>query len=290
MLPVQIVLCVLLAVSRQNLASFPQHSRHHTADAEKQISGMGNSHSTDAIEPNDTRSMYNTLETRQPTAGPSIVVDPQSAPVPAPGALPGSKVPSYFGLMSCATIDVIPHQRQHHQRLLPGNNSAAGAFDSPIASVTDVWLIAGQSNASGDNGEDGQDPPLMSQPLPDFMSIFPPEGRWTALTVPGTHLRVHGFDDARSIGPDIAFARALLALGCSNAVGLVPTAQGGSDLHTKWAPGGSHYSYSVSQAKAAMAALPGARLRGIIWVQVRAHRVHIILTHMLRRWHLNQEC
>ncbi len=50
-------------------------------------------------------------------------------------------------------------------------------------------------------------------------------------------------------------------------VGLVPTAAGGTNLYSQWQPGGDLYTFMLAQTKAAMAAAPGARLRGMIWVQ-----------------------
>lgn len=50
-------------------------------------------------------------------------------------------------------------------------------------------------------------------------------------------------------------------------MGLIPTALGGTNLNDEWQPGGELYTFMVAQTKAAMAAAPGAKLRGMVWFQ-----------------------
>ncbi|KXZ52686.1 hypothetical protein GPECTOR_9g732 [Gonium pectorale] len=168
--------------------------------------------------------------------------------------------------------------------------SAASAVDvsttqpqSPLASpagggIVDVWIVAGQSNAVGDNEADGIPMPAAAAPLPGRILAFDCGGVWMDAQ-PNTHTGVHGYSRGDSVGPDMAFARALLALGLSGRVGFVPTAKGATSLFADWRPGGGGggaelYGAMIARTRAAMAApMPGGgtgRLRGMIWVQGEA--------------------
>ncbi|GLC50703.1 hypothetical protein PLESTB_000410000 [Pleodorina starrii] len=166
----------------------------------------------------------------------------------------------------CSGLDTVDLASTHPHSPIP----------SPAASgLVDVWIIAGQSNAVGDNSEDGTPIPAASQPLPGLVLSYDSTGRWRD-AVPNIHAGVHGYDREPSCGPAIAFGRTLVGLGLSGRVGLVPCAKGATNLFHDWRPagGGDLYGTMIARTKAALAApLPGggnARLRGMIWVQGEA--------------------
>ncbi|GIL60766.1 hypothetical protein Vafri_15298 [Volvox africanus] len=147
---------------------------------------------------------------------------------------------------------------------------------SPAAiGLVDVWIVAGQSNAVGENAADGTSIPHASQPLPGLVMSYDSTGAWRDAT-PNIHAGIHGYSQEPSCGPGISFGRALVSLGLSGRVGLVPTAKGATNLFHDWKPagGGDLYGTMISRTKAAMSApLPGGgtcRLRGMIWVQGEA--------------------
>ncbi|MCC7492542.1 MAG: sialate O-acetylesterase [Fimbriimonadaceae bacterium] len=127
--------------------------------------------------------------------------------------------------------------------------------------VGDLWVIAGQSNASGTGLGPVVDPPELG------VHLFGNDETWQLATHPledATHtlhpLTVHGVFQAHS--PWLAFARRLrAALGYP--IGLLPTALGGSPL-AMWEPArrGLLYANLLSLVRAA-----GGRVRGVVWYQ-----------------------
>lgn len=128
------------------------------------------------------------------------------------------------------------------------------------AQPTDIFLLIGQSNMAGRGIVTGED----RQPIPGVFA-FSKERQWVPAIDP-----VH-FDrpDRTGVGLGRTFAATLIRLGAAKNVGLVPAAFGGSAL-AEWVPGGTHYTNAVDRLKAALAASPGARLRGILWHQGEA--------------------
>ncbi|KAG1674200.1 hypothetical protein FOA52_013820 [Chlamydomonas sp. UWO 241] len=103
--------------------------------------------------------------------------------------------------------------------------------------TTDVWVLAGQSNTVGENQADGQPMPHSVRPWPSRVLAFSPDGAWCDAQ-PSVHFRVHGYQDRHSVGPDMSFARAVVAACASGA-----------------------------RTEAALSSLPGAHLAGMLWVQ-----------------------
>ncbi|KAL6755083.1 SGNH hydrolase-type esterase domain-containing protein [Haematococcus lacustris] len=96
-----------------------------------------------------------------------------------------------------------------------------------------------------------------------------PGGRlwsWTAAV-----RNVHGVSHnnaapSDATGPDIPFARALLASGTSQRVGIIPMAAGGTNLFNNWMPeNNAFFDAMINQTRRAMAAAaPNVRLRGML--------------------------
>lgn len=129
--------------------------------------------------------------------------------------------------------------------------------------VGDLWLIAGQSNASGTGKGAATDPPelgvhqlgnderwrLATHPLEDATGTLHP------ITITGIF---HGH------APWLAFARRLRAR-TGVPVGLIPTALGGSPL-ARWV-GDDGSAGDLTANMLAMARLAGGRVAGIVWYQ-----------------------
>jgi hypothetical protein len=134
----------------------------------------------------------------------------------------------------------------------------------------DVWIVAGDQSAVGANAGDGQAPPHAASPWPGRIWMFMGDGQWTDAAA-NIHAAsgIHGFSDTGAVGPGIAFARTLLLTDTSHKVGLVPVGMSGSDM-TAWDPnGGAAYHFMIRQVVAAVdrRLVPGAHLRGILWLQ-----------------------
>ncbi|EFJ41044.1 hypothetical protein VOLCADRAFT_99022 [Volvox carteri f. nagariensis] len=151
---------------------------------------------------------------------------------------------------------------------------------SPMASpavmgLVDVWIIAGQSNAVGDNSADGTPVPAASKPLPGLVLSYDCTGTWRDAT-PNIHAGIQGYTREPSCGPAISFGRTLVSLGLSGRVGLVPAAKGATNLFHDWKPtgGGELYGTMIARTKAALMSTPPGggtcRLRGLIWIQGEA--------------------
>lgn len=136
----------------------------------------------------------------------------------------------------------------------------------------DIWLVAGQSNAVGDNWRDGLPLPEASAPAGEAILAFTPAGRWAAAQ-PNIHVGVHNYSQPDSVGPEMSFARMLITEGISRRVGLIPTAKCNTDLATDWKPGtGFYYQHMLQAVTGAMQAAQQGEweaptLAGMIWVQ-----------------------
>lgn len=128
------------------------------------------------------------------------------------------------------------------------------------AQPSDLFLLIGQSNMAGRGVVSDED----RQPIPGVFA-FSKDRQWVPAVDP-----VH-FDrpDRTGVGLARTFASTLIRYGAAKSVGLVPAAFGGSAL-SEWVPGSAHYTNAVDRLKAALAAAPGARLRGILWHQGEA--------------------
>jgi hypothetical protein len=125
--------------------------------------------------------------------------------------------------------------------------------------VGDVWIIAGQSNASGTGTGYVEDPPLLG------VHQFGNDNVWKLAAHPlgdATHTRhpitVHGVFQAHS--PWISFGRRLLEQ-TGHPIGLLPTALGGSSI-SRWQPGADLYRNMLTMVQQA-----GGAARGIVWYQ-----------------------
>ncbi len=134
--------------------------------------------------------------------------------------------------------------------------AAAVAGAQPV----DVFLLIGQSNMAGRGVVREED----RRPIEGIFA-FTKERLWAPAVDP-----IH-FDrpDRTGVGLGRSFARTLIEMKAARQVGLVPAAFGGSSLE-EWKPGSEHYRNAVERTKAALAAAPGARLRGILWHQGEA--------------------
>lgn len=127
--------------------------------------------------------------------------------------------------------------------------------------VGDVWVIAGQSNASGTGTGYVEDPPTLG------VHLFGNDEQWKLACHPledATRTRhpitVHGVFQGHS--PWLAFGRRLKTeLGYP--IGLIPTAMGGAPL-SRWLPGpeGDLYANMLDMVR-----LTGGGLRGVVWYQ-----------------------
>ncbi len=194
-----------------------------------------------------------------------------------------------------------PQQQQPHQAAPPlpaatsgggrGENDEAPASPllapraSPLPSsdqTVDVWVLAGQSNAVGENAYDGYDPPPQSAPWPGRLLAFPNStGAWQDAEENMHALAAGCFRGAcrSGVGPAMAFGRTLIELGLSYRVGFVPTACGGSSLAWDWKAGeGRRFVHMVNVTRRAMEDGDGGagggggsglrlQLRGVVWVQ-----------------------
>ncbi|KAG2492021.1 hypothetical protein HYH03_009750 [Edaphochlamys debaryana] len=134
----------------------------------------------------------------------------------------------------------------------------------------DMWIIAGQSNAVGENPEGG--PQGCCMPIPGRLLTFNfvdnDSNRWgDAAPCVGCISRGR-WQWQDSCGPDMGFGRVLLQMGVSDRVGFIPTALGGTSLQQQWCPGCPQWNDMVNAVnRAVKAAGPKSRLRGMIWVQ-----------------------
>lgn len=133
-------------------------------------------------------------------------------------------------------------------------DAAAGTPREPLQ----LYLLMGQSNMAGRDTRDlamqEDDPRILAQAA---------DGAWRVARDP-IHARTGRIEPG--VGPGIAFARELLRAQPAQAVGLIPTAVGGSPLR-RWVKGGDLYQQALARARAALAQ---GELRGVLWHQGEA--------------------
>ncbi|CAL1396014.1 unnamed protein product [Linum trigynum] len=155
-------------------------------------------------------------------------------------------------------------------------------LDRPLAeasNVTDIFILAGQSNMAGrggvDRGKWNGVVPSQSAPSPSILRLSAGM-RWQPAAEP-LHVDI---DVAKNktcgVGPGMAFANALLPelMRCNEAasavvvVGLVPCAVGGTRIR-QWRRGKRLYGRMVRRARAAARGGGGGRrrIRGVLWYQ-----------------------
>ena len=119
-----------------------------------------------------------------------------------------------------------------------------------------MWIIAGQSNAAGENGADGQEVPWISRTNPGLFVYQNQSAGWSEITDVNLHYNIWGYMPVnKSIGPAIAFGRTILNSKVpkgTKAVGFIPVAFGGTNLAVDWQKGSKYYNFMVSQAKLAL--------------------------------------
>ncbi|KAL6751352.1 SGNH hydrolase-type esterase domain-containing protein [Haematococcus lacustris] len=139
----------------------------------------------------------------------------------------------------------------------------------PPPPTLDVWIVAGGSNAVGENGPwDGEssDPPL-NQEEPAAIRMWSIVNQSWAAAVRNVHdVSNKGAAPSSTTGPEIPFARALIAAGASQLVGFIQVSVGGTNLFNNWMPENNEYFQAmINQTRLAMAAAgANARLQGMI--------------------------
>ncbi|KAG1658763.1 hypothetical protein FOA52_001305 [Chlamydomonas sp. UWO 241] len=126
----------------------------------------------------------------------------------------------------------------------------------------------------GDNLRDWQDMPECGTPWPGSIFSFPQgnstwEPEWDIAKPNVCLFAQSGQEDLESMGPEMAFAKALIAGNASQRVGFVPVTWGGSSLFGEWSDSRRGLLATLlNQVHLAMAqAGPHAALRGMVWVQ-----------------------
>lgn len=152
---------------------------------------------------------------------------------------------------------------------------------APTATRLRVVLIGGQSNADG-RAAVSELPSELQSPQADVDFFYKTEGRTASFTT----LRP-GLSETNGYGPAIALGRHLADLHAGETgtrVALIKYANGGTNLHVQWKPGGDEtttgdgneyvvFQETVSSGLAALAAAyPGAsvELQGMVWMQGEA--------------------
>lgn len=125
--------------------------------------------------------------------------------------------------------------------------------------VGDLWVIAGQSNASGTGTGAAEDPPTLG------LHQLGQDEKWKLATHPledATHTKhpatVHGVFQAHA--PWLSFARRLHGV-LDYPIGLIPAALGGSPI-SLWQPGAKLFENLVD-----LVAVAGGKIKGVVWHQ-----------------------
>lgn len=121
-----------------------------------------------------------------------------------------------------------------------------------------IYLLMGQSNMAGRDTRD-----LALQVDDPRIYTLNAEGRWVVARDP-IHAKTGRIEPG--VGPGIAFARELLGDDASGAIGLVPTAVGGTPLR-RWVRGGDLYQQALQRAQEASSR---GVIRGVLWHQGEA--------------------
>ncbi|MFT7772691.1 sialate O-acetylesterase [Roseateles sp.] len=118
-----------------------------------------------------------------------------------------------------------------------------------------IYLLMGQSNMAGRDTRD-----LAAQVDDPRILALTADGRWAVARDP-IHAKTGRAEPG--VGPGIAFARELLGEDRTRAVGLIPTAVGGTPLR-RWVKGGDLYEQALSRAREASRT---GVIRGVLWHQ-----------------------
>ena len=168
---------------------------------------------------------------------------------------------------------------------------------TPVANKVDVWILAGQSNMVGENGE-VRAPNIPKADLPaSYKALIaknpgkiiqysmhqkyveyvgspnniPYTGEWFDAE-PNVAIKGYGVEliDYESVGPDMSFATTLLNKGISSKIGFIPTAWGGTSI-LAWAPVYDTPILYKTMYDTSIRALnklgDKANLKGMIWIQ-----------------------
>ena len=119
----------------------------------------------------------------------------------------------------------------------------------------DLYLLMGQSNMAGRDTRD-----LAAQVDDPRVLALTADGRWVVARDP-IHAKTGRIEPG--VGPGIAFAREMLGVDTTRAIGLIPTAVGGTPLR-RWVKGGDLYEQAVARAREASA---HGVIRGVLWHQ-----------------------
>lgn len=118
-----------------------------------------------------------------------------------------------------------------------------------------LYLLMGQSNMAGRDTRD-----LAAQVDDPRVLALNADGQWVVARDP-IHAKTSRIEPG--VGPGIAFAQAMLKAGEPAAIGLIPTAVGGTPLR-RWVKGGDLYEQALARAREA--AKTGV-IRGVLWHQ-----------------------
>jgi hypothetical protein len=144
----------------------------------------------------------------------------------------------------------------------------------------DVYLLGGQSNATGRANALDIGNPALATAQPDVLFYYHKTLSATNNTLPTDQLidlapgSGHGITTPvhnTEFGPEVSFGRTLADAFSDQNILVVKYAHGGSNLHSDWAAGGSRYSTFVDTVNTALDHLVAGgdsyRLRGMFWVQ-----------------------
>lgn len=139
----------------------------------------------------------------------------------------------------------------------PQGGAAGPGPDGPL-----VFALLGQSNMIGRAAFDGGS--VHPAGVQQWGRAAPNDNT----LIPAVHPLDHVDPSPGHMGLDISFAEAVLAARPEASLVFVPGAEGGTGFQSDhWRPGGNCYVDAVTRIDAALAALPGASLAGILWHQ-----------------------
>ncbi len=139
----------------------------------------------------------------------------------------------------------------------PQGRAAGPGPDGPL-----VFALLGQSNMIGRAAFDGGS--VHPAGVQQWGRAAPNDNT----LIPAVHPLDHVDPSPGHMGLDISFAEAVLAARPEASLVFVPGAEGGTGFQSDhWRPGGNCYVDAVTRIDAALAALPGASLAGILWHQ-----------------------
>ena len=141
-----------------------------------------------------------------------------------------------------------------------GPDMRSRASNVSMARYTDVWMIAGQSNASGK----GSKPSLPTSPV--NLQNAQTDILYSQTINGGSVLSLVALQpDGNSHGVEITFGRALADAG--RRVGILKWAYDGSGLENTWLGGAQYYNTAKTFWQGELASFPKPwRVRGLIWI------------------------